>query len=69
MRGETVVDRIDVARCGSCARHHDRGHECAVCGAKPGPDAVLLSDNEGRKRRVRGVQESALRIEHEVATP
>lgn len=38
MEGETVVDRIDVARCTDCHRHHDRGHECPMCGSVPGED-------------------------------
>ena len=35
-RGQTVLDRIDVGRCPHCIKHHDAGHKCAVCGAKPG---------------------------------
>ena len=34
--GETPMDRLDVARCPHCIRHHDRGHVCKSCGAKPG---------------------------------
>lgn len=30
--GETVTDRLDVARCPSCHTHHDAGHECPSCG-------------------------------------
>jgi len=33
--GQEVVDRIDVARCPHCIKHHDRGHVCAKCGARP----------------------------------
>lgn len=35
-KGQQAGDRIDVARCPHCIRHHDRGHECGVCGAAPG---------------------------------
>lgn len=34
-QGQTVVDRIDVARCPHCIKHHDRGHACPKCGAAP----------------------------------
>ena len=33
--GQTVVDRIDVARCPDCVKSHDAGHECSTCGATP----------------------------------
>jgi hypothetical protein len=33
--GQDAVDRIDVARCPHCVKHHDRGHVCAKCGARP----------------------------------
>ena len=36
MAGETAGDRIDVARCPHCIRHHDAGHVCANCGSIPG---------------------------------
>lgn len=32
---QSVVDRIDVARCPECVRFHDRGHKCDVCGSLP----------------------------------
>jgi hypothetical protein len=32
---QTVIDRIDVARCPSCIAHHDRGHRCRACGQAP----------------------------------
>ena len=35
MQGEKVGDRIDVARCSHCVKHHDRGHVCTECGAAP----------------------------------
>lgn len=35
MVGQTVGDRIDVARCPHCVKHHDRGHVCPRCGASP----------------------------------
>lgn len=28
-------ERIDVARCPDCIRHHDRGHVCESCGVAP----------------------------------
>lgn len=34
-KGQTAVDRIDVARCPHCIKHHDRGHVCVKCGAAP----------------------------------
>lgn len=34
-RGEIAADRIDVARCPDCIKHHDRGHVCESCGAAP----------------------------------
>lgn len=36
MPGETIGDRIDVARCPHCVKHHDRGHVCESCGSAPG---------------------------------
>lgn len=35
MTGEQSSDRIDVARCPDCAKHHDRGHKCPNCGVAP----------------------------------
>lgn len=35
MPGEKAGDRIDVARCPHCIRHHDRGHVCPKCGTAP----------------------------------
>ena len=29
---ETVLDRLDVARCPDCIAYHDRGHACPRCG-------------------------------------
>lgn len=34
-KGQKVIDRIDVARCPHCIKHHDQGHVCQVCGASP----------------------------------
>lgn len=31
--GETVLERLDIARCTECHTHHDRGHVCPKCGA------------------------------------
>ena len=42
--GQDVADRIDVARCPHCVRHHDRGHVCAKCGAVP-ETAVAIEDD------------------------
>jgi hypothetical protein len=52
-QGEKPADRIDVARCPHCIRHHDRGHVCAVCGAAPGES---LSDSRNEKRVTRNAQ-------------
>lgn len=38
--GQKAGDRIDVARCPHCVRHHDRGHVCTVCGAAPGQQSM-----------------------------
>lgn len=35
MPGEKAGDRIDVARCPHCVKHHDRGHVCPKCGTAP----------------------------------
>lgn len=44
MAGQTIRDRIDVARCPECVKHHDRGHACPACGASPTskPDPKML---------------------------
>lgn len=42
--GQTVSDRIDVARCPHCIKHHDKGHVCESCGARPG-DQKLVTRN------------------------
>lgn len=39
MPGEKVGDRIDVARCPHCVKHHDRGHVCPRCGTAPAAGA------------------------------
>lgn len=44
MAGEKAGDRIDVARCPHCVKHHDRGHVCTKCGAVPAA-ALRLSDD------------------------
>jgi ribosomal protein L32 len=33
--GQSAIDRIDVARCAHCAKHHDRNHVCPKCGLVP----------------------------------
>lgn len=48
--GETAGDRIDVARCPSCIKHHDRGHVCPRCGASPSDPRPVPS---GLRPRVR----------------
>lgn len=30
--GQTVLDRLDVARCPECVNYHDSGHDCPRCG-------------------------------------
>lgn len=44
MAGEKAGDRIDVARCPHCVKHHDRGHVCAKCGTAPAV-ALRLPDD------------------------
>lgn len=48
LSGEKAGDRIDVARCPDCVRHHDRGHVCVKCGAQPGPVITLPDGERGR---------------------
>lgn len=43
-RGQTPVTRLDVGRCTTCARSHDRGHVCPKCGAAP-PRAFTRPDD------------------------
>lgn len=45
MAGEKAGDRIDVARCSHCIKHHDRGHVCTKCGAAPA--AALRRPEDG----------------------
>lgn len=45
MPGEKAGDRIDVARCPHCVRHHDRGHVCPKCGTAPA--AALRGPEDG----------------------
>jgi ribosomal protein L32 len=35
LTGQKAGDRIDVARCPHCVKHHDRGHVCPKCGMAP----------------------------------
>jgi hypothetical protein len=44
--GQDVTERIDVARCPHCVRHHDSGHVCANCGAVPSTVAALPDDGD-----------------------
>lgn len=44
MPGQKAGDRIDVARCPHCIKHHDRGHVCVKCGAAPAT-ALRLPDD------------------------
>lgn len=37
--GQSIVDRIDVARCARCHTHHDAGHVCPVCGSEQEEEA------------------------------
>ena len=46
--GETVIERIDVARCGECRTHHDRGHRCPACGTSPRHRPVVVSADQIR---------------------
>jgi hypothetical protein len=55
---QSIVDRLDVARCPHCVKHHDRGHRCEVCGARPGEPLRLPKDT--RTRMVGGVNPAAL---------
>jgi len=45
MPGEKAGDRIDVARCPHCIKHHDRGHVCLKCGTAPA--AALRRPDDG----------------------
>lgn len=44
--GQKAGDRIDVARCPHCVKHHDRGHVCAKCGAVPQATVAIRDDGE-----------------------
>jgi ribosomal protein L32 len=46
MSGEKAGDRIDVARCPHCVKHHDRGHVCTKCGTAPASALRLPDDGE-----------------------
>lgn len=56
--GESAADRIDVARCPDCIRHHDAGHVCANCGSVPHTAVALPDDGDideiAVERAVRG---------------
>lgn len=40
------VERLDVARCPHCIKHHDRGHVCAKCGSAPAAALRLPDDGD-----------------------
>lgn len=63
--GQDVTDRIDVARCPHCVRHHDAGHVCANCGAVPHTAAALPDDGDIDEIAV----ERAMRGEPTALTP
>lgn len=44
--GQEAVDRIDVARCPHCVKHHDRNHVCTHCGAQPGQRRPKVSASD-----------------------
>lgn len=44
--GQKPGDRIDVARCPHCVKHHDRGHVCPSCGAVPHTTVAVPDDGE-----------------------
>lgn len=48
MPGQKAGDRIDVARCPHCVKHHDRGHICKACGAMPDGKGQELTEEAGR---------------------
>lgn len=58
-QGQKVTDRIDVARCPHCIGHHDRGHTCQVCGAKPG-EPLRETRSANRVTAPRGIDPAAL---------
>jgi hypothetical protein len=43
--GQDRTQRLDLARCPHCIRHHDKGHACTKCGAIP--HAALHRTNDG----------------------
>lgn len=57
--GEKAGDRIDVARCPQCVRHHDRGHVCAKCGTAP----VTPADVAGKRAEALRLYRAGTRIE------
>jgi hypothetical protein len=44
LAGQKVGDRIDVARCAHCVKHHDRNHVCPKCGAAPNHALTIRDD-------------------------
>ena len=37
--GQSVTERLDVARCPRCHEYHDHGHQCPSCGKEDTPPA------------------------------
>lgn len=64
LTGQKAGDRIDVARCPHCIRHHDRGHVCVKCGAAPvkntGRRDDGIVDEVAIQRRMNGDKEIPL---------
>lgn len=44
--GESVIDRLDVARCPACHTHHDADHECPSCGTVTQPTITGATSTE-----------------------
>lgn len=61
--GEKAGDRIDVARCPHCIKHHDRGHVCTECGRRP---VTRINDLEVLRAIRRGVTDEELAAKHDV---
>ena len=58
--GQGATERIDVARCWRCVRHHDVGHVCASCGAAP---AAAVEDVLRMRTNGLGVGQIAHRLD------
>lgn len=67
LAGQSVIDRIDVARCNVCVKYHDRGHRCAQCG-KVAPVPTPLVGSHMMAREVHRLFDAGTKVEIIAAT-